>query len=165
MPHRDVVRTWPGAACALVLLWACGGAPAPAAPTAQRAAQSGAMAEQPTPPLVTSEPPSNLQAPSPPPQADAAGPCPDLDSRLLQVAQDDNPLERAAEQRLVVKDGKVQVLLILRDASAAPPEGYGLEIGTRSGEQVQAFAPVDQLCALANTEEVLAVRPPPQLSP
>ena len=94
--------------------------------------------------------------------ADKASECPDLDSQLRQLIQAPDPLALARQLGLKVQDDKVQVLLTLADEDTKFLQEFGIEPGTQSGVQVQAFVPVDQLCDLANTAEVLAIRPSAQ---
>ncbi len=86
--------------------------------------------------------------------------CPDLDSMLFQLTQSETPLETAEKLGLNLQDEKVQALLMLESENTVLPEQFDLEIGTRSGAQVQAFVPIDQLCDLANTPEVIAIKTP-----
>jgi hypothetical protein len=86
--------------------------------------------------------------------------CPQLDSRLYELSLMESPLPTAEQWGFRVKDGKVFVLLVLTDEKTQIPEGFDLEVGTRSGSQVQVFAPLTELCDLANSDEVIAVRQP-----
>jgi hypothetical protein len=88
--------------------------------------------------------------------------CPDLDSSLFQIIQAPDPLDAAEQLQLQVRGDKVKVLLILDREDTGFLRDFGVEIGTQSGTQVQAFVPINQLCDLANTDEVLAIRPPAQ---
>ena len=83
--------------------------------------------------------------------------CPQLDSQLYQLMKSENPLNEAKELGFTVKDNKIQVLLILENEETVVPAGFNLDVGKRSGDQVQVFAPIDVLCFLANTDEVLAI--------
>ncbi|MFO7742595.1 MAG: hypothetical protein R6X31_09815 [Anaerolineae bacterium] len=91
--------------------------------------------------------------------------CPALDSQLFDLTQVDDPAQLAEELGFRVRDGKVQVLLVLTSEDTGFLEEYGVELGTQSGCQVQAFVPFDQLCELAKTDPVLAVRPAAQAFP
>jgi hypothetical protein len=91
--------------------------------------------------------------------------CPDLDSQLFQLTQADDPPRAAEQLGFRVQDGKVQVLLVLASEDSAFLGDYGVEIGTQSDNQVQAFAPIDLLCELADTDPVLAIRPLAQAVP
>jgi hypothetical protein len=55
------------------------------------------------------------------------------------------------------------VLLIVDGEEMSFLQNFGAELGTKIGSKVQVFAPVNQLCALANTPQVLAIRPPTQV--
>lgn len=85
--------------------------------------------------------------------------CPALASQLYQVAQASEPVAMAEALGLRIVDDKVQVLIVLAGDDAVFLAAFGIVPGTVSGNQVQAFAPIDQLCALANHESVVAVRP------
>ena len=91
--------------------------------------------------------------------------CPDLESMLFQIAQAPDPLTLAQQLQLKVKEDKIQVVLILDSEDTSFLQNFEVEIGTQMGTQVQAFVPINQLCALANTAEVLAVRLPAQAVP
>jgi hypothetical protein len=91
--------------------------------------------------------------------------CPALDSQLYQLTKADNPLLLAEQLGFRTKDGKLHVLLVLTSEETAFLIDFGAELGTQSGNQVQAFVPIDQLCDLANTDSVLAIRPPAQAVP
>jgi hypothetical protein len=91
--------------------------------------------------------------------------CPELEGMLFQITQAPDPLALAQQLQLRVKEDKIQVLLILDQEDTSFFQKFGVEIGTRVGMQVQAFVPVNQLCALANTAEVLAIRLPAQAVP
>ena len=98
-------------------------------------------------------------APIPRRQAD----CPDLDSRLFQLTQESAPLDLAKQWQLKVKGDKIQVLLILNDEDVSFLRNFEVELGTQFGTKAQVFAPINQLCTLANTPEVLAIHPPPPI--
>jgi hypothetical protein len=96
-------------------------------------------------------------APSPPSQPSD---CPGLDSRLFQLTQAAEPLKLANQWQLKLKDGKVQVLLILADEDVTFLQNFDVEPGTQAGAKIQVFAPIPRLCDLANMPQVLAIRPP-----
>jgi hypothetical protein len=91
--------------------------------------------------------------------------CPDLESTLFQVTQATDPLRLAEQLQLKVKGDKIQVLLILEGEDTSFLQNFGVEIGTQNGSQVQAFVPINKLCDLANTDEVLAIRLPARAMP
>jgi hypothetical protein len=91
--------------------------------------------------------------------------CPALDSQLFQLTQADEPLRLAEQLGLRVKDEKVQVLLILVSEETGFLQDYGVELGTQSGNQAQAFVSIDQLCELANNDAVIAIRAPAEAFP
>ncbi|MFO7743463.1 MAG: hypothetical protein R6X31_14245 [Anaerolineae bacterium] len=88
--------------------------------------------------------------------------CPALESQLHQLTQTDDPPLVAEQLGFRVKDDKVQVLFVLAGEETGFLLDYGVELGSQSGNQVQGFAPFDQLCELANLDAVLAVRPAAQ---
>lgn len=87
-------------------------------------------------------------------------PCPKLDSQLNQVVTSSDPLSAAAGLNLRLNDGKVQVLLVLASDEASFLNDFGVEPGSQSGQELQVFIPVDQLCEIAKLNEVLAIRIP-----
>jgi len=91
--------------------------------------------------------------------------CPGVDSQLFQVIQSPNPLELAEELQIRIKDDKVQVLLILADPDTGFLQRFQVEVGTQSSTKVQAFVPITQLCELASTDQVLAIRLPSGAAP
>jgi hypothetical protein len=86
--------------------------------------------------------------------------CPQLDSKLYELYLLEDPTSRAEQLGFRVEDGKVFVILVLADEETEVPEGFDLDVGTRVGDQVQVFMPFDELCDLANTEEVIAILQP-----
>jgi hypothetical protein len=74
-------------------------------------------------------------------------------------------LEQAKRARLKVKEDKVHVLLVLAREDTRFLQAFGVEIGKQSGMQVQAFVPIDHLCDLAKSPEVLAIRLPAEAIP
>ena len=115
----------------------------------------------PTPEFSTTQVPSDLR-PRPSRRACRAGDCPGLDSTLAQVAASPDPLAQAKQSLLTVKDGKIQVVLVLSQEDTGFLKDYDVEVGTQLGTQVQAFVPPGQLCDLAKTDEVLAINLPAQ---
>lgn len=85
-------------------------------------------------------------------------PCPGLDSMLTQIYQSPEPLIQAQQLQIRTEGDKIQVLLILEGGETSFLEEFSVEISKQSGNQVQAFVPIEQLCALADSERVLAVR-------
>jgi hypothetical protein len=88
--------------------------------------------------------------------------CPKLDSRLNQVSAAANPAAMAAALNLRLKDGKVQVRLLLGQADAGFLTSYGVELGSQSGQTIQAFVPLDRLCEIASLAQVVALQIPAQ---
>lgn len=126
-----------------------------AACQARLAASSAENAGQAPP---TSEASPTLEAAAPQP-TDCSG----LDSRLFQLTQAAEPLKLADQWQLKLKDGKVQVLLILADEDVTFLQNFDVEPGTQAGEKIQVFAPIPELCGLANSPQVLAIRLPTQV--
>jgi hypothetical protein len=89
--------------------------------------------------------------------------CPGLDSRLFQLTRAAEPLKLANQWQLKLKDGKVQVLLILADEDVTFLKNFDVEPGTQAGAKIQVFAPIPRLCDLANSPQVLTIRPPTQV--
>lgn len=89
--------------------------------------------------------------------------CPGLDNRLFQLSQAAEPLKLAEQWQLKLKDGKVQVLLILADEEVTFLQNFDVEPGTQAGAKMQVFAPIPRLCDLANSPHVLAIRLPTQV--
>jgi hypothetical protein len=98
-------------------------------------------------------------------QPAAQSECPGLDSALAQVVASPDPLEQARQSLLTVKDGKIQVVLVLSQQDTGFLQDYDVEIGTQSGMQAQVFVSPDRLCDLAKTDEVLAINLPAQAVP
>jgi hypothetical protein len=146
--------------CLTALNGACVALPSPSSPPA--AVQQNAP---PTPEFSTTQIPADkLVAPEavePVAQSDCSG----LDSALAQVIASPDPLEQARQSLMTVKDGKIQVVLVLSQEDTTFLQDYEVEIGTQSGTQVQAFVPPDRLCDLAKTDEVLAINLPAQAVP
>jgi hypothetical protein len=88
------------------------------------------------------------------------GVCPNIDSQLNQLLMADNPLEAAEWMDLRVEDGKVEVMLTLASDDVDLPSGFDMVVSIRSGDQAQVFLRIDQLCDLANTDEVVYIRVP-----
>ncbi|MGD9092065.1 MAG: hypothetical protein PVF74_04415 [Anaerolineales bacterium] len=85
-------------------------------------------------------------------------PCPGLDSMLTQVFQSPEPIKQAQQLKIPTKGEKIQVMLILAGGETSFLEDYSVEVSKQSGTQAQAFVPIEQLCALTNHEDVLAIR-------
>jgi hypothetical protein len=86
--------------------------------------------------------------------------CPKLDSQLNQVVASSDPLKMAATLKLRLNEGKVQVRLVLASDDLSFLKEFGVEPGSQAGQEIQAFVPIDQLCKIADREEVLAIRIP-----
>ena len=86
--------------------------------------------------------------------------CPGVQSQLAQIVRAPNAVDLAQQLGFKTKEEKIQVLLVLSDPDTAFLEGFEAEVGTQSGNQVQAFVPIDRVCELSGTEQVLAIRLP-----
>ena len=91
--------------------------------------------------------------------------CPGLENMLFEISKVPDPISLAKQLQLNVKDDKLQVLLILASEDTNFLQNFDIEPETQVGSQVQAYIPIDQLCPLANTDEVLAIRLPDQALP
>lgn len=91
--------------------------------------------------------------------------CPALDSQLLQLINAEEALSMAEQLGFPVQENAIQVLIVLAGEETAFLEGFGAEVGTQSGNEVQAYVPIDRLCHLANSDAVSAVRPVAQPMP
>jgi hypothetical protein len=162
----------------LVLTSSCGGTPSStdtAAPSplpealntiAPQTGESVAAQQiPPQTPLASIQLPADAQAAPPAPTSSKQQDCPKLAHQLYQITQAPDPITLAQQTGLRVKETKLQVLLIVNRADVQFAPIFGVEVGSRSGTQVQAFVPIDQLCALANTDEVVAIRLPAQAMP
>lgn len=86
--------------------------------------------------------------------------CPNLDSRLLQIVEADEPLALAQQLGLPLQADLIQVALVLQTDDTAFLESLGVVVSGQSGQEVQAYAPVNLLCELAERTEIAAVRLP-----
>lgn len=84
--------------------------------------------------------------------------CPKLDSQLNQVVSASDPLSTAEKLNLMVKEGKVQVVIILASQKIDFLLEYAVEPGSQAGDELQAYAAPSQLCEISNRDEVLAIR-------
>lgn len=91
--------------------------------------------------------------------------CPALDSTLYQLTLAADPAQAAADLGLVYDERGIQVLVTLNSDDPSVLDSFDVVTTGSSGPEFQAFAPFDQLCALANTPDVLAVRIPNNAQP
>ena len=84
--------------------------------------------------------------------------CPGLDSMLTQVYQSPEPLIQAQQLQIRTEGEKIQVLLILEGGETSFLKKYSVDISKQSGNQAQAYVPIEHLCAAANSDGVLAIR-------
>ena len=86
--------------------------------------------------------------------------CPKLDSQLNQIVASTDPSGMAASLGLRVDESKVLVRLVLTSNEVSFLKEFGVEPGSQTGQEIQAFVPLDKLCAIADLEQVLAIRVP-----
>ena len=96
----------------------------------------------------------------PSPRDDRSTDCPRLQSSLRTIVSAPDPESAATEAGLTVADGRITVLLALREADAGVLERFGLVSEGRSGEQFVAAVPLHQLCLLAQDPSVTAITLP-----
>jgi hypothetical protein len=144
--------------CLTTLMGACVAAPSSQPDAAPQNAPR-------TPEFSTTQIPVDEMAAPEAAQPAAQSECPGLDSALAQVVASPDPLEQARQSLLTVKDGKIQVVLVLSQQDTGFLQDYDVEIGTQSGMQAQVFVSPDRLCDLAKTDEVLAINLPAQAVP
>jgi hypothetical protein len=108
--------------------------------------------------------PVETQPPARPTSADCSG----LDSQLLQLLNAADPAEFSASHALPYRVGevRVQIELAVPDSLLAVAQNdlvldYQLAGDVRYRNFLQAWAPVDALCALANDGRVRSVNAPP----
>ena len=89
--------------------------------------------------------------------------CPSLDSMLYQLSQSANAAQEAEALGYQVKEGKVQVLIVMVDENTEFLGSFDIEPGTQSGSKIQAFVKFEDLCLLGNNDSVLAIRPIAQM--
>ena len=152
----------------LVTVWGClvtlGGA-CVAGPPPTRQPETVSQDAPRTPELSTTQVQPDFQSSPISTPVAADNDCPSLDSTLAQIVASPDPLEQARQSLLTVKDGKIQVVLVLSQQDTDFLQSYDVEIGTQTGTQVQAFVPPGRLCDLAKTAEVLTIRPAAQAIP
>lgn len=126
---------------------------------AQRDAQPSSGSGQTVPQFATGEIQSDVVGSPQTKPAPKSSTCPDLDSQLYQLIQLDDPAGEAAKVGMKVKGDRIQVVITLLNEDSTFLADFQVEIGTQSGNQVQAYVQFDQLCALANSDSVVAVNP------
>lgn len=157
-----------GPALALLFVLGACGQTSPTAPGQATPAVSPAGAEpqaRPTVAFATSEvAPAGQIAPDAS-AAPRSSDCPRLESQLAQIVSAPDPLKLAAQLGLTIKDGKLQVQLVMASEDTSFLQSFDAEVGSQAGTKVQAFVPIDRLCDLAKADAVLAVRLPAQAIP
>jgi hypothetical protein len=86
--------------------------------------------------------------------------CSNIDSILNQLLTSENPLTFAESRELKIVDGRVKVELSLVNEEITLSTNLDFIENIRSGNTVQGFVRIDQLCELANTAEVAYIRVP-----
>jgi len=89
--------------------------------------------------------------------------CPSLDSQLYQLSQSANAADDAKVLGYQVKEGEIQVLIVMIDENTEFLESFAIEPGTQSGSKIQAYVKFGDLCKLANNDSVLAIQPVAQM--
>ncbi len=84
--------------------------------------------------------------------------CPKLDSQLNQLTASADPIAMATSLNLPIREGKVQVRLLLASDDLSFLEKYDVEPGSRAGQEIQAYVPISRLCEVSNLEQVLTIR-------
>jgi hypothetical protein len=115
----------------------------------------GASQAQPSPVVPPAGPPDS------PPATGVDPPivCPRLSPVLRQLSVAPDPATFAAQHGIAYADGRVRVEIELATADSDVPAGYELLVEARYQRFVQALAPADTLCDLANDPRVSIVRP------
>lgn len=83
-----------------------------------------------------------------------------LSSSLQQLLAAENRTRYARTHNITVEDGAVQVVIVLTDGDASPPEELLRRVDTRHDELVQAWVTYENLRAVANASSVARVRLP-----
>jgi hypothetical protein len=91
--------------------------------------------------------------------------CPTLSSELCQLIRAADPAAFAAGRGLVVVDERVRVEIELLEDPEGVAMGFDLVVEAQYGALLQALAPLQTLCDLANDPRVLLVRAPIPLTP
>jgi|GEM_PF-4737398 len=102
---------------------------------------------------------TSAPSPSPSPSAPAA-----LDSTLSAYLRADNRTRYAERHGLTVEDGRVRVVIGLRDG-ATLPAGFDIAIELRHGAEVLAYVETAGLAGLARHRNVTVVRVPDRPRP
>ncbi len=102
-------------------------------------------------------PAGDERAPAVPPKSAA---CPKLESVLYQLSLSSDAAREAAQQGVDYQAGRVRVVIDLKRPGATLPPEYKLMEERRGDAQVRVMAPLDQLCALSELDEVAFVHLP-----
>lgn len=108
--------------------------------------------------LPTAEPAVNTKITLDPSQTEKQTNCPGLDSQLVQLIQADDPVALADQFGFKVHEDAIQVEILLSGEDNTFLADFDVQIGTVSGNKVQALVPFEQLCPLSNHENVLSIR-------
>ena len=84
---------------------------------------------------------------------------PGLESTLYRLTRAEDPAAFASEHGLRVSEGRVLVVVELRDGGTIPGE-YEVAVTSSYGTQVQAYVAFEDLVGVANAADVRFVRRP-----
>jgi hypothetical protein len=116
----------------------------------------GSGGESPTPTASESTPTPSA---TPTPAMPAA-----LDATLAAYLRADNRTQYAEQHGLTVEDGRVRVVIGLRDG-ATLPSGFDVVVELQYGSEVLAYVATTDLAALAGHDNVTVVRTPDRPQP
>ncbi len=88
-----------------------------------------------------------------------------LESVLYQLTQAQNPDEFAEKHGIYLENGKVRVVIELKNETATIPGGYGIIEESRHENLVQALVPMDKLITLAEDLGIVYLRTPLKPAP
>ena len=83
----------------------------------------------------------------------------DLDSRLYHLVTADNRTGYANENELVVRDGRVLVVVTL-EPNASIPDRFDVQTILTRDNEVLTYVPINGLTTLARSQNISHIRPP-----
>ncbi|NOK58988.1 MAG: hypothetical protein GFH25_541218n19 [Chloroflexi bacterium AL-N10] len=86
--------------------------------------------------------------------------CPNVETALLQLIEATKTNTPTQLPQLTIQEDRVQVVLVLESEDTSFLENYEVEVGTQSGNEVQAFVTITHICDLANDQQIQAIRVP-----
>lgn len=86
--------------------------------------------------------------------------CPNVETALLQLIESIETDVTTQSPQLNIQEDRVQVILVLESEDTSFLQDYAIETGTQSGNEIQAFIAISQICDLANDQQVQAIRVP-----